>query len=261
MEQAMSNAEVSIIIPNYKTPYLTKLCLRSLRKYTNIDKIKVIAIDNASNDESIEYLRSLPWITLIERDPGSDGAAVMHAKALDQAMEVVDTPYVMVIHTDTIVTHPQWLEFMLKKIKQHDNIAAVGSWKLETVPPLKAFFKRIETNIRRMLGRKILDREHYFRSHCALYKSSAVRETRGFYDNDSAGISLFNMLKAKGYELPFIQSEELCKYMLHLNHATMILNPVGDGHKTSKGSMRKKLEKKIRSLKADEIMQDSSLDK
>ena len=257
----MSNAEVSIIVPNYKTPYLTKLCLRSLRKYTDCSKIKVIAIDNKSDDESVEYLRSLPWITLIERDPGSEAAAVMHAKALDQAMEQVDTPYVLVIHTDTIVVHDQWLEFLLKKIKQDENIAAVGSWKLETVPPLKAIFKRIETRIRRALGRKILDRAHYFRSHCALYKSDAVRQTRGFYDNESAGISLFNMLKEKNYTLPFIESEELCKYMLHLNHATLILNPAGEGHKTSQPSMRRKLEKKIRSLDADAIMQDDSLDK
>ena len=40
----------------------------------NKEKIKVIAIDNKSDDESVEYLRSLPWITLIERDPGSEAA-------------------------------------------------------------------------------------------------------------------------------------------------------------------------------------------
>ncbi len=257
----MPNAEVTVIVPNYKTPELTKLCLRSLRKYTDSSKIKVIAIDNASNDESLDYLRSLPWITLIERDPGNEAAAEMHARALDQAMECVDTPYVLVIHTDTIVVHEQWLDFLLKRIKQNENIAAVGSWKLETIHPVKAFFKRIETGIRRLLGRKILDREHYFRSHCALYKSDAVRESRGFYDGNSAGISLFNILKEKNYELPFIQSEELCKYMLHLNHATLILNPAGKGHKTSQPSMRKKLEKKIRSLHADQIMTDDSLDK
>ena len=151
-------------------------------------------------------------------------------------------------------------DFLLKKIQQNDNIAAVGSWKLEHVPPVKAFFKRIETRIRRALGRKILDREHYFRSHCALYKSSAVRETGGFYDNNSVCVNLFNTLKAKNYELPFIQSEELCKYIQHLNHATMILNPHSQDRKTSKPSMRRKLEKKIRALNIDAIMQDDSLD-
>ena len=171
-----TSAAVTIIIPNYKTLELTKLCLRSLRKYTDCSRIKVLVVDNNSNDESLEYLRQLEWITLLERDTDGESGPQMHAKALDMAMEYVDTEYVMIMHTDTIVLNSSWLDFMLEKIRRSDNIAAVGSWKLEHVPAVKAFFKRWETAIRRMLGRKVLDREHYFRSHCALYKSAAVRE-------------------------------------------------------------------------------------
>ena len=184
--------EMTIIVPNYKTPELTKICLRSLRKYTDCSRVKVVVIDNDSNDESLEYLRSLKWITLMERKTGNEGCAAMHAKALDMVMETVDTPLVLVMHTDTIIIHENWLDFLLKKIYASPDIAGVGSWKLETVPPVKAFFKRIETWIRRViLKKKILDRKHYFRSHCALYKSSAVRETKGFFDNESACLSMF----------------------------------------------------------------------
>ena len=52
-------AEVTIIIPNYKTPELTRLCLRSIRKFTDRSKIKVLAVDNDSADESLEYLRRI----------------------------------------------------------------------------------------------------------------------------------------------------------------------------------------------------------
>jgi len=45
---------VTILIPNYKTPELTKLCLRLIRKHTDSDKIHVIVIENDSNDSSIE---------------------------------------------------------------------------------------------------------------------------------------------------------------------------------------------------------------
>ena len=58
---------LTVLLPNYKTPELTKLCLRSLRKYTDFNQIQIVAIDNASGDESLAYLRSLPWIKLIER--------------------------------------------------------------------------------------------------------------------------------------------------------------------------------------------------
>jgi GT2 family glycosyltransferase len=102
----MPQPEVTILIPNYRTPKITRLCLRMLRKHTDTGRIHVIAIDNDSgeDDESLQYLRSLEWIELIERKavPGeSPGAS--HASALDMALERVTTPYVMSIHTDTFV--------------------------------------------------------------------------------------------------------------------------------------------------------------
>ena len=251
-------AEVTIIIPNYKTPELTRLCLRSIRKFTDCSKIKVLAVDNDSADESLEYLRRLDWITLIERKTDGESGPEMHARALDEAMNLVDTPYVLVIHTDTIVINSGWLEHLLKHIKADENIAGVGSWKLECVSPVKLFFKRLETAFRRLIGRKVLDREHYFRSHCALYKSAAVRETRGFYDGDSAGISMFRILREKNFLLPFISSEDLCRYMIHFNHATMITNPREGDRKTAKESARKKLRGQITRFAA--ILEDSSLD-
>ncbi len=257
----MSSALVTIIVPNYKTPELTKLCLRSLRKYTDCSRVKVIVVDNDSGDESVEYLRQLDWITLVERKTDGEGGPEMHARSLDMIMERVDTPYVLVIHTDTIMISSKWLDFMLQKITAGERIAGVGSWKLETVPPLKAFFKRIETAIRRMLGRKILDREHYFRSHCAMYRSECVRKTRGFYDHNSAGVSMFKILQEKGYELPFIESEELSKYIRHLNHATMILNPTAESRKSGDPKKLKKLQKEMKKLHVDEILADESLDK
>ena len=253
--------EMTIIVPNYKTPELTKICLRSLRKYTDCSRVKVVVIDNDSNDESLEYLRSLKWITLMERKTGNEGCAAMHAKALDMVMETVDTPLVLVMHTDTIIIHENWLDFLLKKIYASPDIAGVGSWKLETVPPVKAFFKRIETWIRRViLKKKILDRKHYFRSHCALYKSSAVRETKGFFDNESACLSMFRILSDKGYKLPFIESEELSTYIRHLNHATSILNPSAESRKSADPRQLKKLQKQMRKMRINELLKDSSLD-
>ena len=100
------NQPVSIILPNYKTPELTRLCLRSIRKYTPHDAVRVIAVDNASADGSLDYLRSLSWIRLIERssdDIAGMPPALMHTTAMDLALAEVDTPFVLSFHTDTIV--------------------------------------------------------------------------------------------------------------------------------------------------------------
>lgn len=52
----MSNKEVTILIPNYKTPDITKICLRLIRKHTDFSKVEVIVVDNHSNDASLAYL-------------------------------------------------------------------------------------------------------------------------------------------------------------------------------------------------------------
>ena len=53
----MSTKQVTIIVPNYKTYELTKVCLRLLRKNTDLNHADVIVVDNNSNDESSKYLK------------------------------------------------------------------------------------------------------------------------------------------------------------------------------------------------------------
>ena len=123
---------VTILIPNYKTLNLTKLCLHLLKQNTDLNKIHIIAIDNHSQDESLDYLRSLDWITLIERAPETDDTPPLsHSRALDLALQNITTPYVLSMHTDTFVKNEKWLDFLLNEINKDSNIAAVGSWKLE----------------------------------------------------------------------------------------------------------------------------------
>ncbi|MBO5306816.1 MAG: glycosyltransferase [Lentisphaeria bacterium] len=237
--------EVSLIIPNYKTFELTKLCLEYLEKNTDLDRVEVIVVDNNSADESLEYLKTVPYIHLLERDPKDEHGPRMHIEALKLALEHVTSPLVQVMHTDTIMIHPGWLDFLLEKINADPEIAAVGSWKLEYVPLLKRYYQRLETAIRRKLGRKVVDREHYFRSHCALYKTDLVRQAGGFEDDVSAGYCIFAKLRSQGYKLPFIESAELCKYLMHLNHATGLLHaPLSE----RKGK-RRKLFAQLKSLK------------
>ena len=255
------NQPVSIILPNYKTPELARLCLRSLRKFTPHDAIRIIAVDNASGDDSLEYLRSLSWIRLIERTPADiEGLppAVMHTTAMDLALKEVDTPFVLSFHTDTIVYRPDWLDFLLSRINRSDRIAGVGSWKLEFVPPLKRFGKSIEDGLKRAFGRKKPE-FRFLRSHCALYRTELLkRHTRGFGDGECAGSSIHKCLIAAGYEMDFIPPEVLIRYMDHLNHATMILNPTIGSRKTASPKARQSLEKRLEQFRA--ILADDSLD-
>lgn len=270
----MTTPQVTILIPNYKTLELTKLCLRLLRKYTDLTLAKVIVIDNDSDDESLDYLRTLSWIELIERKhiPG-ETPALSHSRALDLALERVNTPYVLSIHTDTLVRHHQWLPHLLKTIQTNPNVAGVGSWKLESKPAWKMTLKLLERHIQKIYYKITGKRDHalegldhnyyYLRSHCALYRTDLIRRYHtGFSDGEEvAGKVMHRKLVENGYKMLFLPSEELLHYMDHINHATTVLNPELSRNKKSVNKGMRRIQKSLDRFNATDILKDSSLDR
>ncbi|KAB7627331.1 glycosyltransferase [Alkalilimnicola sp. S0819] len=263
-------ADVSILVPNYKTEQLTKICLRLLRKHTDPTRIRVIAVDNHSRDASTEYLRSLSWIELIERQPEPDDTpSLSHSRALDMALARVDTPYVLSIHTDTFVYRDDWLDYLLAPFQANPDVAGVGSWKLEVKPPLRRAAKAIEDYWQRktypLRGRPLpeeLVEGHYLRSHCAIYRTDLIREYGLSFsaDRDTAGRKLHQALVAKGHEMVFLPAPALMRYMLHLNHATMVLNPELGSRSRSIRKGLKRIEQGLKTIQAERVLADVSLD-
>lgn len=269
----MTGQQVTILIPNYKTLALTKLCLRLIRKHTDLSLAKVIVIDNDSRDDSLDYLRTLKWIELIERQaiPG-ESPALSHSRALDLALERVTTPYVLSIHTDTLMRNTEWLPFLLNRIQKNPNIGGVGSWKLESKTRLQLFLKSIERLWQRgyyfLIGKKNhalegLDHNHYYlRSHCALYRTDLLKKYHtGFSDGEEvAGKAMHRKLISHGHEMIFLPSEILLKYMDHINHATTVLNPALSRNQKSVDKGLKRIQKSLDGFQANKILQDTQLD-
>lgn len=269
----MPDKQVTILVPNYKTPEITKICLRLLRKNTNPDVADVIVIDNDSKDASLDYLRQLKWITLIERPavPGETGVQA-HSRALDLALKQVTTPYVLSIHTDTFVKRHDWLQVLLDQFDSAD-VAGVGSWKLESKNVLRRAGIRFEQSWKFLLNKlfgyqgynpKRLDTgSYYLRSHCAMYRMEVInRLETGFADgDDTAGKVMHYKMREAGFEMKFLPSSFLGKYVDHLNHATSILNP--ELRRTGKTSPKeqKNIKKRLRGIDAKTILNDDGLDK
>lgn len=270
----MTHCKVTILIPNYKTLELTKLCLRLIRKHTDRDKIKIIVIDNDSQDASLEYLRRLSWIELIERKAiAGEEPSASHSAALDLALERVTTPYVLSIHTDTLVKHPRWLEFLLAQIETNANVAGVGSWKLEAKPFWRKLLKQCEHHLQYIYyhlqgkthhGLEGVGKNYYYlRSHCALYRADLLKKFNlHFSDGDMvAGKALHKGLQAAGYKLIFLPSEILIQYIEHINHATSVLNPSLSTREKSVIKGMRRIEQSLARMNAKAILQDDGLDK
>jgi GT2 family glycosyltransferase len=269
----MDTAQVTILIPNFKTLKLTMLCLDLIKKFTDLKRVRVIVIDNDSRDESVEYLRTLSWIMLIERgaDP-NDSPPLAHARALDMGLELVETPFVLSMHTDTFVKHNNWLDLLLTRMTAAPEIAGVGSWKLEYKPLFKRLLKQVESRIEEAYFQFIRNENHYLegrgknffylRSHCALYRMDLIsRYQLRFADQEeTAGKIMHKKLVENGYQMIFLPSEELSHYMVHLNHATMILNPELGTDRRNMAMGRRRIKKELRALGVDSIFSPDDFD-
>ena len=291
----MLEPKVTILIPNYRTLMLTKLCLRLIRKHTDPSLIHVIVIDNDSCDDSTEYLRSLSWIELIERESvKGEIPALAHSRALDLGLEKVTTQYVLSIHTDTFVKHHNWLGALLLEIEKDPNIAGIGSWKLEDGPSfakrfwkifefkIRAGFYSITKNMERLSHVKsqrnsgyydlfqlnsstlnYTDRDYYYlRSHCALYRMDLIHRYGLTFSKgkQTAGSMMHSILVQNNHKMIFLSISFLNKYLVHLNHATMVLHPeLGLKNRVIRKGI-KRIRTELKKLKSDEILQEDALD-
>lgn len=257
----MTKPQVSIIIPHYQTESLSRLCLRSIRRYTTDIPYEVIVVDNASKDgASLDYLRQVEWIRLIERtDNVSPLAADAHKEALDVGIAASTAPYVMSFHTDTIPIAPGWLGWMLQQINRQPDIAAVGTYKLERKP-----LKSLEHWAKSLLGRQSEKDSHYIRSHCALYRNDVLDELGLRFVDEigrTTGQGIHQKLVESGYQAVLLPVGAMLRHVVHLNHGTMVMIPQLGARKSTIRKGTGRINRFFNRTDVRQTYHDESLDK
>lgn len=267
-KKVLTKNKVTICVVNYKTEHVVRLCLRCIRKFTKYP-YEVIVVDNGSNDASVKYLRSLRWITLIERPGLGLTGSVAHGTALDVGLRNTETEYFLAMHSDTIIHNFGWLEYMVQQLNKTEKTACAGSGKIDLKPrwqvwlknatDVKAWIKKYKSPDPRLLG-------FYIRTICALYKTDILRkENLSFAKNTEQGITcgkqLYFDLIDRGYETSIISEYDIAEYVYHLAHATMVFNNEFYVTSNAEYKCKMRLEKMINSDEIKELMADTSLDK
>jgi glycosyltransferase involved in cell wall biosynthesis len=218
---------------------------------------EVIVVDNGSKDESLDYLRSLSWIRLIERgDATPDNWVLAMATALDIGIREARGKYLLIMHTDVFFKREGWLRRLVDAIESDPKHAAAGTGKLETRSGLQRWLKdafdtkRLKLWLRRsVLGDKsaiFLRRPNSPRDFCALYRLDVLRKHNlSFIQRGelSAGDTMYLHLVENGYTAAMIPVPEMMSYMDHIAHGTAGLK-VGD-RKLSHGHTQRKTERRV----------------
>jgi len=254
---------VSILIPHYQTPNLARLCLRSIRRYTKHVPYEVLVIDNGSRDaDSIDYLRSVAWIRLIERGDAASAGAAGHKEAIELGIQATVAPLILTFHTDTIPIRDDWLAWHVLQIEQDPQIAAVGTYKLER----KSWWRRMLKSAGQRMPRQSKkggDDDPYIRSHCALYRRSVLEQLNLNYNNpddQTAGRHVHRTLEANGYVARRLSVDETLSRVVHLNHATMVLVSEFETGRRTRRRGRRRIEQFLSRESIQEILADTSLD-
>jgi glycosyltransferase involved in cell wall biosynthesis len=268
-----TDGQVTLCVVNYKTPQLTRLCLRSIRKYTR-PPFEMLVVDNNSADASLDYLRSLSWIRLLERkDPANDSSGgYAHAAALDLALEQCRTEFFVSLHSDTVIHRDGWLDDLLAHFRDDPAVACVGGGKVELEPPWRAWLKKAADyktffrNLRRTPDPLGIYR-YYNRTVCCAYRTDILKkENLSFLMDREKGLTvgkkLYFELVDRGYKTIELSDSVLKKYLFHLAHATQVMN--SDRFSLRPGECRKirrRLSRIMNSQTVREILADDMLDR
>jgi glycosyltransferase involved in cell wall biosynthesis len=259
---------VTICIPHWQSRSLITPCLRSIRKHSRQYDVEIIVVDNGSRDESLDYLRGLQWIRLIERPEESPSNWPHNIRtAWDLGVREANGRYFVTMHSDVFVKRDVWLRPFLQRIENQPKVAGVGAWKMDLQHPLYVWQKELVSSILdKIRGKRTSTAYGLFpRDYCAMYRRDIIVGHSLQFSLEPAefggGYEISRQLWGLGYTTSMIPVRELARHLVHIAHGTA---GIGAGKSLSRKRNQRKAEKRVERLFAEnwvrELMVDASVD-
>ncbi|WP_248723528.1 glycosyltransferase family 2 protein [Seonamhaeicola sp. ML3] len=152
--------KLSVVILNYNVRHFLELCLRSVKAATSDIPSEIIVVDNASEDDSCDMVKTFfPEVKLVENKQNlgfSKGNNIGVSKAQGE--------YLCILNPDTVVAEDTFSE-LLKLYNTKDDLGIIGCKLIDgsgtflpeskrNIPVVKAAFKK-------MIG----DSKYYYANH------------------------------------------------------------------------------------------------
>jgi hypothetical protein len=121
----------SLIVPYFKTPEVTRLCLYSIFKFSRGNP-EVIVVDNAPDSPESAMLAEFPQIKLVQNRSELRGS-LANFEALDLGLKQASHDLVGLLHSDTIFLQDGWDTECFGRLQQ-GKLAALGTFEREANP-------------------------------------------------------------------------------------------------------------------------------
>ncbi len=122
--------KTSFIILSYNTLDFTKQCLASIKNTVPLERCQIVVVDNASSDGSVEYLRTLDWITLVENheNRGFPGGCNDGIAAADKGNDIY------LLNSDTLMPYNAffWLKMGLYENEKTGSTGSITNFATES---------------------------------------------------------------------------------------------------------------------------------
>ena len=115
---------VTVVIINFQTPDLTSQAVRSLRRF--YPEVPLLLVDNGSGDGSPRVLEELRQMEPAKTELLLNVTNLHHGPAMDQALRLLETPYVLFLDSDCVVERGGFLKAMLDLSAGEPRGYAVG---------------------------------------------------------------------------------------------------------------------------------------
>lgn len=140
--------ELSVIIISWNTKRSLVRTLQSLQRYPPNFKYDVWVVDNNSSDGTVDYLRrKFRWIKLI-----ANSKNLGFAKANNQILERIHSPYVLILNPDTRLTRG-CIDLLHSFLQNHPEIGACGSLLLneDGSPQRNGYYRKLPSLLQTIL--------------------------------------------------------------------------------------------------------------
>ncbi len=117
--------KVSVIVLTFNNLVLTKACIQSLKNFTAYPNWELLVVDNASSDDTVDYLkgceREIPNMRLIEN---ADNLGFSGGNNIGLREATGD--YLVILNND-IYTTEGWLGGLIRHLERDDQLGIVGA--------------------------------------------------------------------------------------------------------------------------------------